>query len=43
MVYLGLWVTHEGVKTININIQAIINKKPHTLVKELCKFKGVVN
>ena len=28
--YLGFWVTHNGVKPINKNIEAITNTKPTT-------------
>ena len=30
MEYLGIWVTRDGVKTINIKIKAITNRNPHT-------------
>ena len=33
MEYLGLWVTCNGVKPINIKIEAIINMVPHNARK----------
>ena len=35
MEYLGLWVTHDGVKPINRKIEAITNMKPSTYRKEV--------
>ena len=43
MEYLYLWVTRDGVKPTNRNIQAVSNKKPPTPRKEVRKFIGVVN
>ena len=43
MEYLGLWVTHDGVKPINKKIEAITNTKPPTSRKEVREFIGVVN
>ena len=33
MEYLGFWVTRDGVKPTNKNIEAITNIKPHTYRK----------
>ena len=33
MEYLGIWVTRDGVKTINRNIETINNMKPFTSQK----------
>ena len=33
MEYLGLWVKRDGVKPMNIKIEAITNMKPHTSQK----------
>ena len=43
MEYLGFWVTRNGVKTTNINLEAITNMKPPTSQKEVCNFIRVVN
>ena len=43
MEYLGFWVTHECIKSINENIEDITNMKPPTFLKELRKFIGVLN
>ena len=43
MEYLGLLVTHDGVKPINRNIESITNMKPPTSRKELKTFIGVIN
>ena len=43
MGYLGLWVTRNGVKTINRKIESIKNMAPYTSRKEVQKFIGVIN
>ena len=43
MEYLGFWVTHDVVKPINKNIEAITNMNPPTSQKEVRQFIGVVN
>ena len=43
MEYLGFWITCDGVKPINRNIEAITNMAPLTSLKELRKFIGVIN
>ena len=43
MVYLGFWVTYDGVKSINRKIEAITNMEPPTLRKDVRKFIGVIN
>ena len=41
--YLGFWVTHNGVKPLDEQIEAIKNMKPPTYWKEFHKFIGLVN
>ena len=43
MEYLDFWVTHDGVKPINIKIEAITNMAPPTSRIEVQKFIGVIN
>ena len=43
MEYLGLWVTCNGVKYLNINTESITNMKPTTYQKYLQHFIGAVN
>ena len=43
MEYLGFWVTGDGVKPIDKNIEAIINIAPPTSRKEVQNFMGVIN
>ena len=40
---LGLWVTCNGVKYLNINTESITNMKPTTYRKYLQHFIGAVN
>ena len=42
MEYLGLWVTHDGVKPINIKVEAITNMVPPTYRIEVRNFIGVI-
>ena len=43
MEYLGLWVPHYGVKSINRKIEAITNMAPPTPQKQVQTFIGVIN
>ena len=43
MEYLGLWVTHDDVKPINRNTEAITNIAPHTYQKEVQKLIDAIN
>ena len=43
MEYLSFWLTHDGVKPINRNIESITNMEPSTSRKEVRKFIGVIN
>ena len=43
MEYLGVWVTRDGIKPINIKIEKITNMKPPTCQKEVQNFIGVIN
>ena len=43
MEYLGFWVTLNGVKPINIKIEAMTNMELPTSQKEVRQFIGVVN
>ena len=43
MEYLCFWVTHDGIKFINRNIESITNMKPPTYQKEVPKFIGLIN
>ena len=42
MEYLGLWVTRNGVKSTNKNIEAITNTNPPNFQKEVQNFIGVI-
>ena len=41
--YLGFWVTHNGIKPINKDIESITNMNPPNSRKEARKFIVVVN
>ena len=43
MEYLGFWVTRDGVKPINKNIESITNMKLPTPRKEVQNFIDVIN
>ena len=43
MEYLGFGITRDGVKPININIEAITNMKPPNTHKKRRKFISVIN
>ena len=43
MEYLGSWLTHYGVKTINKNIESIKNMKPPPSQNEFCTFISLVS
>ena len=43
MEYLGLWVTRDGIKPINIKIESITNMAPPTSRTRVRYFIGVIN
>ena len=40
--YLGYLLTKDGIKPVQKKIQAVLDLQPPTILKELCKFLGMV-
>ena len=43
MEYLGSWLTCNGIKLVDLKMQAMKNMKPPTYQKEVHQFVGVLN
>ena len=43
MEYLGSWLTCNGIKFVDLKMQAMKNMKPPTYQKEVHQFVGVLN